>query len=235
MAIEVADRLFVSDKQNNRDFIVSNVPSQAVPINITAHDKMHKAVIASIVVESGAIAGPQEEEPFLTQGARDVLARVRQRAVAQHEEVLLAAARAEQEAAALNAQMAERRRAEEEEARARRLAEEEEARAEDRCREDELAAERRRAAILDEENRIEAVRRSLALINEQKQQELARQAMQQGVQQQPLLHSRADAHMTMMPQENVQHEPEQRAGDGGGGGRGGGGDGGGAPDGGVDQ
>ena len=48
------------------------------------------------------------------------------------------------------------------------------------------------------------MRRSLALINEQKQQELARQAMQQGVQQQPLLHSRADA----LPK-TVQHEPEQ--------------------------
>ncbi len=130
MAVEVADGLFVSDKQNKRDFIVSNVPSQAVPIRITANDKMHKAVIASIVVESGPsfIAGPQEEEPIHTQGARDVLARIRQRAVAQHEEVLLAAARAEKEAASLNAQMAERCRAEEEEARARRLAQEEEAR-----------------------------------------------------------------------------------------------------------
>jgi hypothetical protein len=43
----------------------------------------------------------------------------------------------------------------------------------------------------------------------EQEQEQARQAMQQGVQQQPLLHSRADAHMTVMPQENVQHEPEQ--------------------------
>jgi hypothetical protein len=69
----------------------------------------------------------------------------------------------------------------------------------------ELAAERRRAAILDEEKRIEAVKRTL----KEQEQEQARQAMQQGVQQQPLLHSRADAHMTMMPQENVEHEPEQ--------------------------
>ena len=110
--------------------------------------------------------------------------------------------------------MAERCRAGKEEARPRRLAEEEEARIEEARRdewrrEDEVAAERCRTDIRDEENRIEAVRRTLALIDEQKQQELARQAMQQGVQQQPLLHSRAIAYMTMMPQENVQHEPEQ--------------------------
>ena len=68
----------------------------------------------------------------------------------------------------------------------------------------ELAAERRRAAILNEEKRIEALKRSL----EEQEQEQARQAMQQGVQQQPLLHSRADALPKTEPE---QPEPEMEA------------------------
>ena len=290
IAVEVADRLFVSDTSNNRDFIVSNVPSQAVPISMTAYDNQHKAVIASIVVEPGpsSSAGPRiDDEESRMKGARDVMACARERTVAEHEAV-------SEEAAALTAQMAERvrdeeeaalaedrcraeqerilnlreaerrqaeeekvrvrRLAEEEEARARRLAEEEEVRArrlaeeeeaaravsEGRRREDEvaaerrrtamldakkrdeleaerrraamesenraaeLAAERRRAAILDEEKRIEALKRSL----EEQEQEQARQAMQQGVQQQPLLHSRADALPKTEPE---QPEPEMEA------------------------
>ena len=64
-AVEVAhSRLYVSNKRNIRDFIVSTVPSEEVPINIKAHDGMHKAIIASIVVQPGPSfsAGPHNED-----------------------------------------------------------------------------------------------------------------------------------------------------------------------------
>ena len=85
IAVEVADRLFVSDTSNNRDFIVSNVPSQAVPISMTTYDNQHKAVIASIVVEPvpSSSAGPRiDDEESRMKAARDVIARLRVRAVA---------------------------------------------------------------------------------------------------------------------------------------------------------
>ena len=235
MAVEVADRLWVSDDKQNRDFIVSNVPSQAVPIAITAHDNQHKAVIASIVVESrpSSIAGPSKEEPIRMQEARAVSTRLRQLAVDKQEDVL-AAARAAEEADRLRVEHdavldAERFRADEE----RRRLEEVEARAADQRRAEEEAAVNRDAAvkrsaeeaavnqrraeeeqverlercraeaILDEEKRIEVVKRCL---EEREKQELAEQAMQQGVQQQPLLHSRADAH----PEQTAEADMEAR-------------------------
>ena len=235
MAVEVADRLWVSDDKQNRDFIVSNVPSQAVPIAITAHDNQHKAVIASIVVESrpSSIAGPSNKEPIRMQEAREVSTRLRQLAV-DKQEVVLAAARAAEEADRLRVEQdavldAERFRADEE----RRRLEEVEARAADQRRAEEEAAVNRDAAVkrsaeeaavnqrraeeehverlercraearLEEEKRIEVVKRCL---EEREKQELAEQAMQQGVQQQPLLHSRADAH----PEQTAEADMEAR-------------------------
>ena len=178
IAVEVADRLFVSDTSNNRDFIVSNVPSQAVPINMTAHDGQHKAIIASIVVEPGpsSSAGPRiDDEESRMKGARDVMACARERTVAEHEAVSEEAAaltaqmaervRDEEEAALaedrcraeqeriLNLREAERRQAEEEKVRVRRLAEEEEARARRLAEEEEVRARR----LAEEEEAARAV------------------------------------------------------------------------------
>ena len=80
-AVEVADRLYVSDTTKNRDFIISTVLNQSVSMDLTAHDGQHKAVIASIVVEPGpsSSAGPRiDDEESRMKGARDVMARVRE-------------------------------------------------------------------------------------------------------------------------------------------------------------
>ena len=61
-AIEVADRLYVSDTTKNRDFIISTVLNQSVSMDLTAHDGQHKAVVASIVaqpqLQCGALQRP---------------------------------------------------------------------------------------------------------------------------------------------------------------------------------
>ena len=208
MAVEVADRVWVSDKTQNRDFIVSNVPSQSVPIDITAHDKAHKAVIASIVVESGpsSIAGPQEEEPIHMQKARALLDGIKQRAVELQEEVLEVERAAEEtyrrrgaklEEAALNALMAERHRADEERHRAE---EEEKARAEaaalNQRRDDEARAERCRAEeaalnqLRDDEER--ARLRAAAILDEEKRVDLVEAEVEQAERRQEAVAEQAE-------------------------------------------
>ena len=65
------DRLWVSDKDMNRDFIISTCPSTRTPIYpvIRAQDKMHMAVVAKLMVVD-ATTTPQAAEQAGSQSAR---------------------------------------------------------------------------------------------------------------------------------------------------------------------
>ena len=103
----------MSDKTNQRDFIISTVPNQSVSMNptIKAHDKQHNAVVASIVAQPGPSfsAGPSSAH------ARESVKSLREKNFEENEAVLAAAAREEAVAdAATTPEMAAAARAGEE-------------------------------------------------------------------------------------------------------------------------